>query len=293
MLRLLRNRKGYLMKVCSIVVLYEPDNKEIENILDYYDSVDKVYILDNSMKNREKIVNDILSENCEHIETRVKYIHFHKNIGLCKALNYGMRLAIEESFEWALIMDADSTFNTNVVSVYKEYIREHDCNDIGILSPVHLYDRKRERQFEGSRDVPWAMTSGCFYNINVFWKFNGFKEELFVDGLDLDYCYKITRNGYRVVELADARLNHFPGETRTLNFAGIEIKYGIASPWRYYMQSRAIVWLILEYHSIRELARYGMKWTKVIFLFENKKDYIKQLICGTKDGISLWKNIHV
>lgn len=43
------------------------------------------------------------------------------------------------------------------------------------------------------KDVSWAMISGRFYNTTIFWKFLGFKEELFVDGLDLDYCYKINR----------------------------------------------------------------------------------------------------
>ena len=280
------------MKTCSIVVLYEPDNKEIENILDYYDSVDKAYILDNSVESREAVVNDVLSRHSGHVKEKAEYIHFHKNIGLCKALNHGMKLAADEGFEWALIMDADSTFNTNVVSVYKDYIRENDCSKIGVFAPVHLHDRSMESKFEGQRDVPWAMTSGCFYNTAVFWKFHGFKEELFVDGLDLDYCYKINGGGYRVVELADAQINHLPGETRSLSFAGIEIKYGVASPWRYYMQARAIVWLILEYHSIKELARYGMKWGKVLFLFKDKKEYIKQMVCGTKDGINLWKDVH-
>ena len=183
------------MNTCSIVVLYEPDNKEIENILDYYDAVDKAYILDNSVDSREKIVNETLSMSHGHVEDKIVYIHFHKNIGLCKALNHGMRLAADEGFEWALIMDADSTFDTNVVRVYKDYIREHDCDKIAVLAPVHLHDRNLERQFEGQRDVPWAMTSGCFYNTEIFWMFHGFKEELFVDGLDLDYCYKINRGG--------------------------------------------------------------------------------------------------
>ena len=49
------------MKVCSIVVLYEPDDKEINNILDYFSSVDKAYILDNSVESREGLVRDTLS----------------------------------------------------------------------------------------------------------------------------------------------------------------------------------------------------------------------------------------
>ena len=191
------------MKTCSIVVLYEPNNKEIENILDYYDSVDKAYILDNSVESRETIVNDVLSKGSEHVKGRSEYIHFHKNIGLCKALNHGMKLAADEGFEWVLIMDADSTFKTNIVNVYKDFIRENDCSQIGVLAPVHLHDRSMESKFEGQRDVSWAMTSGCFYNINIFKKANGFKEELFVDGLDIDYCYKINRSDCRVSKCAD------------------------------------------------------------------------------------------
>ena len=58
------------MKICSIVVLYEPNNKEIENILDYYDSVDKAYILDNSVESREAIVNDVLSKRSTSISIK-------------------------------------------------------------------------------------------------------------------------------------------------------------------------------------------------------------------------------
>ena len=100
------------------------------------------------------------------------------------------------------------------------------------------------------------------------------------------------RYGYRVVELADARINHLPAETRMFNLGGFKVKYGVASPWRYYMQARAIVWLVLEYKSLREVARYCVKWGKVLLLFDNKTDYIKQLMHGTKDGIKLWRSIH-
>lgn len=280
------------MKVCSIVVLYEPEDQEINNILDYFSSVDKAYILDNSVESRERLVRDTLSKMFESIEDRMEYIHFDHNIGLCKALNYGMKLAMDEDFAWALIMDADSTFNTDVVNIYRKYIASHNCERIGVLAPVHLHDRSMEKSFEGERNVAWAMTSGCFYKTDVFRKFQGFKEELFVDGLDIDYCYKLHRRGYRVVELADARINHLPGETQSVRIAGKEIKYGIASPWRYYMQARSIIWCMLEYHSANEFARYCVKWGKVLLLFEHKKEYMKELLRGTRDGINLWKVSH-
>lgn len=31
---------------------------------------------------------------------------------------------------------------------------------------------------------------------------------------------------------------------------------------------------------------------KVLLLFKDKKEYIKQLVHETKDGINLWKDVH-
>ena len=72
------------MKTCSIVVLYESNNKEME-------IVDKVYIFDNYVESREKIVEDILSKHSGRVEGKVEFTHFHNNIGHCKALNHGMK----------------------------------------------------------------------------------------------------------------------------------------------------------------------------------------------------------
>ena len=64
---------------------------------------------------------------------------------------------------------------------------------MGVLAPVHLHDRNMESKFEDHRAVSWSMISRYFYNAEVFWKFHGFKEESFVEGLDFDYCYKINQ----------------------------------------------------------------------------------------------------
>ena len=138
------------------------------------------------------------------------------------------------------------------------------------------------------------MTSGCFYNISIFEKIGGFMEELFVDGLDIDYCYRLNRRGYRVVELGDAQIKHYPAQTKTISFGGSTIlKYGYASPWRYYMAGRSLAWIALEYKSINALSWYFIKWAKIIFLFDNKRNYIRMMIKGSREGFSLWKRAHV
>ena len=272
--------------ICAIVVLYETKLEEYKNILSYYNQVDFVYILDNSKESHEDIILKLLSKKYNY-----RYIHFPENIGLCKALNYGMKMAKKNQFEWALLMDSDSYVKNDIIALYKDFLKKREDNKIAVLSPVHLFDRSNNKKYEGFKEIKWAMTSGCLYNVNIFKKIDGFMEELYVDGLDIDYGYKAIREGYKLYEIGEALIQHFPGETKEVKIGGkVLFKYGSSSPWRYYMQARALVWLILKYKSLYCLIMYFYKWIKVILFFNEKKIYIKELIKGSVEGKRLWLN---
>lgn len=259
----------------------------MNNILQYYKFVDHAFILDNSKLSHEDDIRKLLEGK---FESHYTYRHFDKNIGLCRAMNYGMKEALEAKYDWALLMDADSVLQNDIVSLYKRFLEMSSENNIAVLAPVHLYDRSKNHLYEGVRSVKWAMTSGCFYHVGIFEMLHGFKEELFVDGLDMDYCYKARQNGFQILEMGAAGIKHHPAETRFVKLGSrVLLKYGYASPWRYYMQARALVWVILRYRSYIDIVTYVYKWFKVILLFDNKSEFVKQMIKGSKEGISLWR----
>lgn len=214
--------------ICSIVVLYEPKSGELNSILNYCDLVDYSFVLDNSKESHENEVNSVLRGRDT---LRYRYVHFGENIGLCKVLNYGMNLARKENYDWALLMDSDSIVVNDIVFYYKKILQsDKKNNNIAVLAPVHIFDRSKKVVYEGNKQVKWAMTSGSLYNVSIFEKLHGFKEELFVDGLDMDYCYKARENGYKIIEVGAAEVKHFPAETRTLSIGHKEVfKYGYAS----------------------------------------------------------------
>lgn len=221
---------------CAIVVLYEPDEKAFINILSYCKLVDCVFVLDNSAASNEIQVEKIFKGD----DIRYQYIHFGKNVGLARAFNYGMAQASKEGFEWALLMDSDSSLLNNIVSIYKNFLKgdtfvkpnenlkpartgkiEISANKVAVLAPVHLFDRSKNHVYEGSKELKWSMTSGCYFNVNLFHKLGGFKNELFVDGIDLEYGYRANMAGYEIIELGQAALKHFPGETRILKIGNM------------------------------------------------------------------------
>lgn len=175
---------------CSITVLYNTEASDFQNIRSYYDLVDRVIILDNSVQNHEDEITSLDRDQ------KITYRSFGENVGLVKALNYGMRLAAEWGCAWALLMDADSVVTTPLTSIYENYLRQNKQTDrIAVLAPIHITDRSKGRKHSFPKQVKWAMTSGCFYNVDIFEKVGGFMEALFVDGLDMDYGYRVSRGG--------------------------------------------------------------------------------------------------
>lgn len=265
----------------AVVVLYNPTQNEVENINTYNRKVDYIIIVDNSDKDNKKFVSGILNG-----QGNVEYYSEHKNLGLCKGFNLGVKRLKEKGCEWAILFDADSKIESDIFTIYKNAINDYKNIDVAVFAPVHIFDRSNSRAYKGYKEVSWSMTSGWLVNIEIFHKQGGFFEELFVDGLDMDYCFKSHENGYKVIECGEAIINHKPAETR--QFLGF--KYGIASPFRYYMQARQLIWCWKRYSNNKCLLIYLYKWIKVILFFQNKFDYIKQIKKGTKDGKTLYTN---
>lgn len=273
------------MNIGGIVVLYKPKSDDIRHILGYINKVDYMFIFDNSSQDNSKWMQNELKE----YSGKYKYIAFKSNIGLCAALNYGIRESLQYGCDWTIVMDSDSSWRTDIVSIYKTEIEKNSF--VALYAPVHVHDRSRRYGYEGTRSVAWAMTSGCCFNNRIFQELGGFKEELFVDGLDMDYCYYAQEKGYRVVECGMAQLDHKPASTQEICVLGKSIfKYGKAEPWRYYMQIRGLTWSFLRYKHIRDCKYWLWKWIKVFLFLDDKMEYIKNMIKGTKEGIELWKS---
>lgn len=269
------------MKV-AIMVLYEPADSEITNIKKCVDMVDKMIILDNSIAEHYGMFQGFS-------EDKIIYKCYNKNVGLCAALNDGMRIAAKIGCKWVLILDADSVIVSDIVNVYENYIDTNNTTDVAVLSPVHLFDRSKAHPYDGISIRKWSMTSGCYYSVNVFKELGGFFEELFVDCLDQDYCYRAKEKGYKIVECGQAIIEHYPAQTRELKFFGKSIlKYGEASPWRYYMQMRGLVWIVKRYGSKIDAITILWKYFKVIAFFDHKSIYLREMRRGRVEGRKMY-----
>jgi rhamnosyltransferase len=198
--------------IAVVVVLYNPDNNVVSNINSYIEQVDKILAVDNSEKPNSDFVEKI------RLNSKIEYISNNGNVGIAAALNIGARKAAEEGFEYLLTMDQDSEASPLMVSKLLECFKIDP--DIAVVAPLlyHSDSRKLIRDFnEPCEQVFSVWTSGSLLNLNICEKAGGFKEELFIDYVDHEFCLRVNKMGHKVYVCNKAKLKHNLGKIKEVN----------------------------------------------------------------------------
>lgn len=259
-----------ISKIAIIVILYHPGSTVINNIKTYANYADKLILVDNSPNNNSHIAQ---------IFPNSIYIPLYKNYGIAKAINIGCDIAIKQNCQWIITMDQDSSFLNDIIAKYKVRLNQ---NNIGMLIPYYSYDRTNKKLLQ-DRAVKLAMQSAAMISVEIYKQIGAYEEKLFIDGVDYDYCYRIREKGYKIVQCHDALLKHSPAKTKQIRILFYTFKYGIASPTRYYYQSRNLLYLLFKYKDLKILAIWLYKLFKICFLFPNKMTYLHFFFKGIKD----------
>jgi rhamnosyltransferase len=217
------------MKISGTIILYNPVEKVISNIKSYINDIDFLYVVDNSDKPNEDIVNKIKEIS------NLEYIYNNGNIGIAKALNIAINKSIENNYDFILTMDQDSTPDPNMLKNMKEFIKNTNVNDIGIIAPFHFVLKTQKIDTKNLfKEVNMTMTSGNLVNLNILSKVGGFIDELFIDHVDHEYCLRLRYNGYKVIQLNNAILYHELGELKYINLLFKKKAITSHSPLRMY-----------------------------------------------------------
>lgn len=188
------------LKLAGVVTLYNPTDKDIENINTYIDDIDTLYVIDNTegKDNKKRLPKN----------KKIIYSFKNENVGVATALNMGAEYAKKEGYKWLLTMDQDTTFKKGVIDKMKEVIVNQNMSKIGIVTPWHhtkLIDKKPDTEFDNPHDV---MTSGNIINLEIHEKIGGFKDWMFIDGIDIEYCLNLTKNGYKILRINTIEIEH-------------------------------------------------------------------------------------
>ncbi|MGC9124419.1 MAG: glycosyltransferase, partial [Thermoplasmata archaeon] len=238
--------------VGAIIVTYNPEINRFKNVIDSIaNQIDKIIIVDNNSKNREKI-KEILEvyKNTEIIEN-------DKNYGIGKGLNIGVE-KLKNSMDWILTLDQD----TVVLVKIKELLQSNQLGDVGILA-LNPSEEKSKYNNEKFVNGDWPIISGSIVNSKVYENGIRYREEFFLDQIDFDFDYNVKVHGFKIITTTYKSTEHELGKNVNA-FLIKNVKY--ENDWRIYLISRNSFKLLMErkinlLFFIRQMMYWGIQYT--------------------------------
>ena len=276
-------------KVAAVVVLFNPELNVLANINSYIDQVDKLFVVDNSDK-----INESVTEKISLLQ-KTEYISNKTNLGIAAALNIGAQEAIVEGFNYLLTMDQDSEASPLMVSKLMDCLTKG--TNIALAAPV-LYHPEGRKIVQDSvmpfEQTITAWTSGSLLELSIFKSSGGFKEDLFIDYVDHEFCLRLNKMGYKIYMCNNTRLKHNLGKIEEVNLIFRKVYTTNHSPLRLYYRTRNRFYVRRVYkNAIPHFFKQDNKdfWRSAVKVMLFEKDRLKKLRFMLKGYRDFRKNI--
>lgn len=285
-------------KISCVVVLYHPDDA----VLDMIESLNGV--------GYEVIVviNGATVDQLEKIRKiqDVSLILNSQNEGLAKALNQGLEMAFfEKQSDFTVMFDQDSKPTPSLPYKLAERAVAFGSDRLGCIGPI-LKDIKRPSSkiypshLSGIGASPVSIpTSGTLIPRSAYLKVGPMLEELFIDAIDHEWCFRAQAHGLSVLISADLEMWHNMGDSG-LSYLG-RYKPLHKSPVRHYYIIRntlyilrfayiPIGWRLLEFLKLlRRLLVYLLISTDKMLTFNLILKAIADGFCGQLGKLNSFK----
>lgn len=230
------------LKICCVIITYNPDDFLFQLINTLEPQVDKIIVVDNNSSSNTiyKITQSVVGKNIEFIQNS-------QNLGIATALNQGIIKAKKMGYEWVVTFDQDSIPSENIIQilseVYFSYPDKSKIGAIGINFPIasgeSYYPQSNDKKYS-ERD--YLITSGCLMSIDAFSLVGNFRDDFFIDNVDLEYSLRLKKNGKVSLITNEWGMKHSPGHPLIKKIFGIEImSTNHNSLRRYYMARNHVI----------------------------------------------------
>jgi rhamnosyltransferase len=280
------------MELVGIIVVYKPDVEKLKNnIVATIKYVEKLIIYRNS----EILIDDAF---LKPFEDKIEYLGNGNNVGIAAALNAGVKWSIKNGFSHLLTLDQDSFFLEGHLSNFRNRIKCSKILDVGIFCPN--IDNRGHLLVESAESfvkVPDSITSGSIFPLKTFIECGLFEEELFIDAVDYEFCYRIFSNKRLLtIIFPEIILNHEVGYPTVIRFGFITDNY---SAFRTYhiVRNHIVMWRryphMFQLHYKKTLLKVHIvyRFAKILIGEQDKFAKLKSIIVGIIDGFLFKKKI--
>lgn len=238
----------------------------------------------------------------------IDYLPNGRNFGIASALNQGISALLRASFDAAILFDQDSEPPPELLTDLPRLLDggtqardgrialagpAYDDPRLGGLAPfVRFRPWRLERVApQGCEliDVDFLISSGSCINLKYWEDIGPMDDDLFIDFVDVEWCVRARRKGYRIVGVPWLRMAHELG--------GEPVKilgrpYPMHNPVRHYFLFRNVIALMRRSYmpwswKTTELVKLPVRLVIYSLFPSQRLEHLKLSLQGLCDG---WRN---
>jgi rhamnosyltransferase len=283
--------------VCAVMITYHPDADLPAHVNRILAQVGALIVVDNGSAEPALATLGALAA-----DPRVILIPNGANLGVAAALNVGIERARESGFRFVVLLDQDSAVHDDMMSalvaVYAAYPEPGRLAVVGAgfdgSETLAVVDSSRGPG-EGPGvwlEVESVITSGSLLPLATHAVIGPFREELFIDYVDMEYCRRARSQGFHVIATRKSIMSHAIGAPTRHRTLWTDKWTTNHSPDRRYYMARNDTLMLREYGhygfglwALKSLGR-RLRTCRRILLYEGAKGAkLAAVAAGWWDGV--------
>ena len=213
------------MKIGAIIITYNPDEPLLKAVVgSLTPQVQMLLVIDNGSSSPPAIPDQALSDG-----NLVRTVLLKENRGIATATNIGLRMLAERRFDFIITSDQDTVYPSDYVTTFARLLEGYpgDMGTVAAFAPV-FYDKvvgktisaevkcaigsKKVFPSEAYLNVIQTIASGMILNAALLDEVGGMREELFIDCVDTEWCWRANALGKKIVCCRDLKISHRLGD---------------------------------------------------------------------------------
>ncbi len=251
------------MRICALVVTFDPDLNVLERALSSLGfNVDKIFVFDNTD------ISSVVIKSEFHLNKPIEFISKSKNIGIAAAQNILLKAALDEGFDFSVMSDQDTIYPAGYVTdLVRFFLSRNDVAavfpgwlDVNLMGEAkypgqYVFDSNNRLKINRSEseviEISHSISSGMIVNMHLLHQIGLMKEELFIDWVDNEWCWRARCSGFVLLADPTVKVRHTLGDCTVKIFGKNFVKRGVH---RNYYIIRNALYLIL-YSSVPAAAK--------------------------------------
>jgi len=291
--------------VLAVVVCYFPDESLLTELVDKISiQVSSVLLLNNGGMSAE-LKSRLL--NCRNV-----CIHdFSENKGIATALNFGFLWAVNTQIEFVITFDQDSVPPLNLVDILMtnwKSLAEVEGQKVGAIGPSFFDDRNGFIQYPFHRmkgsglrvtklypksgcdvaPVDLLITSGMLVPVSMWQSGLKFKEDLFIDYVDTEWCFRSRAEGYQHFGCFSVSMRHQVSDSGGIDLLGLKL-LSYSAIRRYYYYRNTVFFLMWPYvplgNKVRLAVGLFIRFPFILLLDKKPILSVRYALRGFLDGL--------